>query len=198
VSHDLRNPLNVANGRLELAMQDCNSDHLAGVADAHERMETMIDELLRLAREGTIVEKLQPVQIGALSEQCWETVETGEATLRIETSQRIKADPGPCQEVLENLFRNAVEHGGTEVTITVGALADGFYLADDGRGIPADERAAVFERGYSTNETGTGLGLHIVQEIVHAHGWEIAVRGSESNGARFEITGVEFAESPRP
>lgn len=194
VSHDLRSPLSVAGGRLELAMQECTSEHLDTVANAHERMEILIDDLLRLAKQGATVEETQPVQLADVSEQCWAIVETGDATLRIETDQSIEADPARLQELLENLVRNAVEHVGTDVTITIGELPDGFYIADDGPGIPLDKQDDVFEIGYSTSESGTGLGLHIVQEIVHAHGWEITVRTDESDGTRFEITGAEIPD----
>lgn len=75
--------------------------------------------------------------------------------------------------------------------ITLGTLPDGFYFADDGVGIPADKRAAVFESGYSSSATGTGLGLNIVQQIVDAHGWQLTLRESESGGTRFDFIGVE-------
>jgi signal transduction histidine kinase len=52
----------------------------------------------------------------------------------------------------------------------------------------------VFEAGYSTNEDGTGFGLRIVEQVANAHGWEVAITESEQGGARFEITGVEFAD----
>jgi signal transduction histidine kinase len=74
----------------------------------------------------------------------------------------------------------------------VGTFDDGFYVADDGPGVPEADRESVFESGYSTDREGTGLGLTIVQEIAEAHGWEVSVTDSESGGARFEITGVEF------
>jgi signal transduction histidine kinase len=60
-------------------------------------------------------------------------------------------------------------------------------------GIPEADREAVFEHGYATNAEGTGYGLDIVAEIVEAHGWEVTLTESEGGGARFEITGVEFA-----
>jgi signal transduction histidine kinase len=95
--------------------------------------------------------------------------------------------------LFENLFRNAVNHGGGEVTVTIGEIADGFYVADDGAGIPDDERDDIFEAGYSTADGGTGFGLAIVKEVVEAHGWEIRVTDSEMGGARFEIIGIETA-----
>jgi signal transduction histidine kinase len=77
------------------------------------------------------------------------------------------------------------------VTVRVGDLGDGFYVADDGPGIPADRREDVFEPGYSTARDGTGFGLSIVRELADLHGWTVRATESESGGVRFEITGVE-------
>jgi signal transduction histidine kinase len=86
---------------------------------------------------------------------------------------------------------DSVEHGGPDVTITVGDLADGFYVTDDGPGIPEDDRELVFESGYSTASDGTGFGLSIVERLASAHGWEVRVTDAADGGARFEITGVD-------
>ena len=191
VSHDLRNPLNVAEGYLELFQEDPDSEHLDAVAKAHGRMGSLLDDLLELAREGADVSDLEPVQLAALCKDCWENVDTAEATLVVDSERTVQADRSRLAQLLENLARNAVEHGGDDVTITVGELADGFYVADNGKGIAADEREHVFEYGYSSQDEGTGFGLPIVEEIVEGHGWEIEVTESETGGARFEITGVE-------
>ena len=81
------------------------------------------------------------------------------------------------------------------MTVRIGDLPDdaGFYVADDGPGIPEADRETVFDAGHSTNEDGTGFGLSIVQGIVEAHGWDIRVTEGDDGGARFEITGVEYA-----
>ena len=114
-------------------------------------------------------------------------------------------DRGRLQEVFENLFRNSVEHGSTDeqaesdddgsaVTVRVGPLGgdeSGFFVEDDGPGIPPDERDSVFERGYTSAGTGTGLGLPLVEQIVGAHGWSVRAVESASGGARFEIAGME-------
>jgi len=92
--------------------------------------------------------------------------------------------------VFENLYRNAIEHGGDGVTIRVGTSNGGFFVEDTGPGIPADERDDVFESGYTTNEDGTGFGLAIVKRVVEAHGWEITVTEGSDGGARFEVSGT--------
>jgi PAS domain S-box-containing protein len=194
VSHDLQNPLNVAAGRLELADEECESDHLDAAARALDRMDELIADLLRLAREGERVNEIESVALADVVEECWHNVATGEAELVVETTRTIRADPGRLQHLLENLLRNAVEHGstdGTSVTITVGDIDGGFYVEDDGPGIPEAKRSRVFESGYSTSADGTGFGLAIVKEVAEAHEWSIRVTESADGGARFEITGVE-------
>jgi PAS domain S-box-containing protein len=195
VSHDLRNPINVAQGRTELARQACDSDHLAVVERSLDRMEQLITDLLLLARRGQTVGETERVDLEALATECWRTVETTDARLVVADPPppSIRADRSRVETVLENLFRNAVDHGGPEVTVTVGALEDGagFFVADDGPGIPPDDRSRVFETGYSTERSGTGFGLAIVEGIVEAHGWAITATDAADGGARFEVTGVD-------
>ena len=225
VSHDLRNPLNIAQSRTRLAREDCDTEHLDHVSRAHDRMASLIDDLLTLARSGEDVGELEAVDLAALAERCWANVPTADATLAVETAQSIRADRSRLRQLLQNLFSNSIEHGstgprsqapedsvehgstgnqtpsddatehgGADVTVTVGALDDGFYVEDDGPGIPAAERDTVFEAGYSTAEDGTGFGLRIVERVADAHGWTVDVTESEAGGARFEIRGVEFVD----
>ncbi|MFC7072757.1 histidine kinase N-terminal 7TM domain-containing protein [Halovenus rubra] len=196
VSHDLRNPLNVAQLRLDLAQTEAQSEneHLVAVEEAHERMESLIGDLLVLARQGDVIEEKGAVDVTTLAENTWQNISTAEATLVVETAQTIRADSPRLQELLENLFRNAVEHGGEEVVVTLGEMADGFYVADDGPGVSVEHRGDVFDSGYSSADDGTGFGLNIAQEIAGAHGWEICLTDSKSDGARFEITGVEVID----
>ena len=102
------------------------------------------------------------------------------------------ADPDRLVQVFENLLQNSVDHGGEGVTVRVGSLENGFYVEDDGPGVPEADRERMFEHGYTTRQDGMGYGLSIVRSIVDAHGWSIAVTESEDGGARFELTGVDF------
>ncbi|KAA9406403.1 PAS domain S-box protein [Haloarcula sp. CBA1131] len=223
VSHDLQGPLTVAQGHLELAQQAVTNDHLDSIDDAHERMQTLIDDILTLARDGREATTTEPVSLQTAASACWETIGTENGTLVTGTDSVVVADPRRLQRLLENLFRNCVAHGSepslsqmhensmeqgsvgspgqsdeivesdTGVTVTVGDIDDasGFYVADDGPGVPEDERDTVFEAGYSTAPEGTGFGLAIVADIAAVHGWDVSVTDSESGGARFEITGVD-------
>lgn len=192
VSHDLRNPLNVASGRLELVREDCESEHIDHIKQAHTRMGALIEDLLALARQGNRVSDTEPVDLDKLVGSCWHNVATAEATIKTNPIRPFDADRSLLQQLLENFFRNAVDHAGENVTVTIGELSDGFYVEDDGEGIPESEREAVFRSGYSTTEGGTGFGLSIVRRVAEAHGWDIRAIESSTGGARFEITGVEF------
>jgi PAS domain S-box-containing protein len=189
VSHDLRNPLNVIVGHVEAARLDHDEKHYEAIEEAAGRMEALIDNLLTLARQGQAVGETESVELAPLAEHAWTLVDTGEATLSVENLGTVPADGARLQELFENLFRNAVEHGPDDVEVRVGQLSGGLFVADDGPGIPPGERGRVFEHGYSTNDEGTGFGLSIVRNVVDAHGWDIAITESEDGGARFEITG---------
>jgi PAS domain S-box-containing protein len=219
VAHDLRNPLTIASGRQELlaADDDVPAEHVEPLGRALDRMDAIIADLLTLARRGDAVGEVERVDLSACAADAWTTVDTDAATLRRDDGLgSVRADRGRLQELFENLFRNAVEHGTTgeagaggsaatdaasrtgsddgtdadpSVTVRVGPLddADGFYVADDGPGIPESERGAVFEYGHSTTDDGTGIGLAVVDAVAGAHGWEIAVRDAADGGARFEV-----------
>ncbi len=201
VTHDLRNPLNVAKGRLELAKEEGEEEntpsHLAAVGRALDRMDAIIDDVLTLTwgDQDLGAEDLEHCDLARLVRESWEHVDGSDATLQIENGRVvISADPGRLQRLLENLFRNAVEHGGEGVTIWVGQLEDGFFLEDDGPGIPEEKREQVLEAGYSSEEEGTGLGLSIVETVAEAHGWTLSVTEGRAGGARFEITDVDVGD----
>ncbi|WP_207591238.1 ATP-binding protein [Halomontanus rarus] len=200
VAHDLRNPLNVARGYVELARQTDDVDRLEHAEDSLERMQRLIDDVLLLARQGNAALTVTPVSLRSTLEEAWTRVSSDEATLHVADDVRLEADRDRLLQLVENVFRNAVDHGGETVTVTVEALTDddgtavGFALEDDGPGIDPDEWETVFDSGYTTSENGTGFGLAIVEQIAEAHGWEIGVGEGADGGARFEIRGVTVVD----
>jgi PAS domain S-box-containing protein len=195
VSHDLRNPLQVAITRLDLLAEECDDDNVDAIERALSRIDNITEDVLWLARHGRDIGDVGAVALRELVRDAWAITADGAdgSALLFDGSQefgRIEADSDRLRQLLENLLGNAVEHGGPGVTVTVGTLEDGFYVADDGPGIPEGERDSIFEAGHSMTDQGTGFGLHIVQEIVDAHGWDIRVTDSADGGARFEVTGV--------
>ncbi|PGF16521.1 HTR-like protein [Natrinema sp. CBA1119] len=203
VSHDLRNPLNVAQGYLEVARESVDCASHDEIATAHERMETIIEEVLVLARAGQSIGDTERLHLEHLADRAWVNVDTAEATLSVAGDREIVADGDRVLHLFENLFRNAVEHGSTNpashtqqdavehggntVTVRVGTTPDGFFVEDDGPGIPLDERESVLEYGHTTSSSGSGFGLAIVSKIADGHGWAIQITESADGGARFEF-----------
>jgi PAS domain S-box-containing protein len=192
VSHDLRNPLNVAQGRVELA-RDASGDaaNLDAALDALDRMESIVERTLALAREGETVGDPERVDLAEVVADSWSTVDTADATLSVETEREVLADPDRLRNLFENLMRNAVDHAGSDVSIRVADLSDGFFVEDDGPGIDSAVADSLFEPGESGTAGNTGFGLAIVQEIATAHGWTVAATTGEDGGARFEVRGVD-------
>ncbi len=207
VSHDIRGPLNVAAGYLDQAEQTGSQAAFRSVRDAHNRIQAIVEDVLTLARQGRTIGETEPVALAEVARDARETVDADDLTLRAADDCWIEADPTKLRQLFENLFRNAAEHAGPSVAVTVGSIEPvptttrtnaaatrGFYVADDGPGIPEGERASVFDPGYSTDDDGTGFGLSIVEQIAEAHGWSVRVSEAHDGGARFEVVGVEFAD----
>jgi len=189
VSHDLRNPLQVADGRIELARQTGDEEHFDAVERSHDRMERLIDDLLALARQDEALD-VEQVDPAVVAQTAWEHVETVDARLVADVDGRsIAADTDRLSQVFENLFRNAIDHGSEDVTVTVEALPDeaGFAVVDDGPGFDDAEVESVFEDGYTTSRDGTGFGLSIVAEIADQHGWVVDAVDAADAGARIEV-----------
>ncbi|MFD1564932.1 ATP-binding protein [Haloarchaeobius amylolyticus] len=224
LSHDLRNPLSVALAEAYALERDDDGDR-SSLRSSLERMESIIDDALALVTIDEVAEtELATIPLATAAEDAWKHVYTESATLSVTGTVAIRADESLVSHLFENLFRNAVEHAGDDVTVTVGPLErsstdsagdtalGGFYVEDDGPGIPPERRERVFDSGYSadcseasesgaektesTREAGrnSGFGLAIVREVADAHGWSVSVTASRDGGARFEIRGVSMLE----
>lgn len=189
LAHDLRNPLNVAHGRIDLAVETGDDEHLEAAEQSLQRINRLIDDVLELARGGTADLERAPVTLQRVVSDAWANVDTHEATLVVNDDlPTVEGDADRLVRLFENVFRNAVEHAGADARVEVGVPSDGIiYIADDGPGIPPEKRDEVFEHGVSTDRGGTGLGLAIVGTIAEAHGWTVAVTESADGGARFEF-----------
>ncbi|WP_267642645.1 sensor histidine kinase [Haloarchaeobius amylolyticus] len=206
VAHDLKNPLGAVRGFLDLVEDTGDTQYVGDARNGLDRMERLIDELLALARDGRTVDEQSRVGLAEVARDAWETADTGDLSLVVQGDLTVVADESRLERLLENLFANAATHADGSTTVTVGALAagddgadedaqegdarDGFYVADDGPGIPEGEQETVFETGYTTAPRGTGFGLAIVERIADAHGWTAAVTTGAAGGARFEFAGV--------
>ena len=197
LSHDLTNPIAIARSWVEHAKETGETDRLDDAAAAIDRIEELTSSVEHYARTGQPIAEPDAVDLETVARDAWSVVETERADFEVEGTASLLADESRLWELLENVFRNAVVHGPPGVTVRVGPLdgeggtGGGFYVEDDGEGIPPDRRESVLEYGNSTESERSGYGLGIVAGIVEAHGWEIAVGESAEGGARFEFAGVE-------
>ena len=168
-----------------------DAENLDAALDALGRMESIVERTLALAREGHTVGDPEHVDLAAVADDSWSTVDTGSATLSVETDREVLADPDRLRNLFENLMRNAVDHVGEDVSIRVGDLPDGFFVEDDGPGVDPSVADSLFEPGESGTAGNTGFGLAIVEEIATAHGWSVAATSGRDGGARFEVRGVD-------
>lgn len=205
VAHDLRNPMNVALGRIDMARESGDVEGLDTASRAIHRMDRLVEDALSLAKEPE-VDDPAPVALGRLAAETWERQYAGEdATLnvRIDPDRAVRADRACLERLVDNLLGNAVEHGGEDVTVWLetvdvdpdeGLVEPGFAVSDDGAGIDADRRETVMEKGFTTSREGTGLGLAIVHDMAALHGWTVEVAESTAGGARFVVRGVEWTD----
>ncbi|WP_135306414.1 sensor histidine kinase [Haloarcula amylovorans] len=189
LAHELRNPVSIGQIYTHQLSETDNPQAVGYVAEAFDRIENTIDIMLVLARGQKALSEQQPVTLAGVAQDAWDEIETPEATLTVQTDLTIAADETYLRHLLRNLFENAVEHGGDDVTVTVDDLPTGFYVVDDGKGIPVDVRETIFERGYTTaaDDGGMGVGLTFVKTMADIYGWECSLTASTRGGARFEF-----------
>lgn len=202
VAHEIRNPLSSIKGLAKYFAERTppggEAYELAQVmAKEADRLNRVVSELLELVRPAHL--KWQPVDLNEVIGHSLQLV-SQDALSRAITLKftappglcRIQADPDRINQVLLNLYLNAIQAIGREGTITVAVseCADGrvkLSVADDGKGITPDEQQAIFTPYFTTKADGTGLGLAVVQNIVEQHGGTIHVNSTPGKGAVFTL-----------
>jgi signal transduction histidine kinase len=190
-SHELRNSLSVLEARLTLARETGKDEHFEHLDRAINRLDRLSEDIVIIATDSEITLNQGPVEIAILAEASWDAIRTPSSVLDVETDACILADSCRFRQLLENVMRNAVEHTGADTTVSIGDLGDGFYIEDDGPGIPESLKDTALEPGISGIGHGAGMGLPVVRKIAEAHEWDVTVTESADGGARFEFEGVE-------
>jgi signal transduction histidine kinase len=200
-SHELRAPLTVIRGHLELMdLEDDPRERAAIVSlltDEIDRMNRMVEDLLTLARaQRPDFLAVDEVDVGAWTEEVFRkasVLDAREWALGSTADLVVRADEQRLTQAVMQLAVNACQHNGADVRVEVGSLVRGsslvIYVEDDGPGIPDEDAERIFERFQRANTDlrSTGLGLSIVSAIADAHGGRARVRHGRSGGARFEI-----------
>jgi len=200
--HELRTPITVIRGHLELLGDDADErrETVATVTDELDRMTRIVDDLLLLARaEQPDFLRLEPVDVDvltrdlankvqALAERRWKVEATGYGVM--------VADRHRLTQAVINLVDNAVRNTAPGDEIAVGsAVSDGhvrLWVRDEGPGIPIHEQDRIFERsirldGGRRQGGSAGLGLAIVRTVVEAHGGQVVVDSPPGRGATFTV-----------
>ncbi len=207
VAHELRTPLAAVRAQLENlvdGVRPADDVALGEVLERIERLSTLLDDLLGLARAdagGELLDR-RPTPVAALVREAVEEVQAcrpdAVVTVAVDEDLTADLDPSRIRQVLVNLLDNATRHAGEDGRIEVAAVSDGrgtlvLDVADDGPGIPECERAAVFDRfrrgALTVAESptgGTGLGLAIARWAVTLHGGRIEVLPAHS-GCRIRV-----------
>jgi len=204
VSHDMRSPLTVVNGYLDILRRDLGEtqreDAIGNAQRGIKRMEGLLDDLLGATRAerafaptvmrstdfGELVSGIAS-SLGVSSEQ--------DVAVTVDEGVMILGDPARLEQAAANLIGNAIKHGPPAGTVRVSVHArDGravLAVEDEGTGVPAEDRERVFERGVrGTSAEGTpgmGLGLYIVRAIAEAHSGTVSVGDADGGGARFVL-----------
>jgi two-component system OmpR family sensor kinase len=197
--HELRTPITIVRGHLELLDEDPEQrrETLALVMDELDRMGRMVGELLELAKaEEPDFLAPEPVELGALTHELHAKASAlpGTWVLEHRGDGAIVADRHRLTQALMQLAENAVRHAGGEEPIAIGsAIAGGearIWIRDRGPGIDPDDQRHLFDRfarGVGGDRDGAGLGLAIVKAIAEGHGGRVEVYSQRGAGATFTI-----------
>lgn len=181
-AHELRTPIAILNARLALLPASAIKTRLAEDA---VRLSTLTGQLLDRQRLDQDRRAFAEVDLVALAQR----VVADLAPLAVAAGYEMSFDPdcerlavhgdaSALERALTNLVQNAIDHGGRRGTIAVRVMHEGWIeVADEGEGIPADERERIFEPFHRlrADGRGTGLGLNLVREILRLHGGRVSV-----------------------
>jgi PAS domain S-box-containing protein len=209
VSHDLRAPLRAMDGFSEAVLEDCGpllpaegQRHLQSIRSNAQRMGRLIDDLLAFSRLGRQPLNKVAVQTGALVRAVLASLDVGlqgpRLTIHLGELPQCEGDPALLEQVWVNLLSNALkytgkrEHASVEIGCTERGGERTFFVRDNGAGFDmryATKLFGVFQRFHRAEEfTGTGVGLAIVQRIVHRHGGRVWAESEPERGATFFFT----------
>ena len=206
LAHETRNPLNIIRGQAQMISRQPDA-----TPDVREKSKTIVDETDKVTAQLTeFINYSRPREVRrtrvALAAAGNEIVRTlghdlEEKKLRVEVTGdplAIEADEQLLRQVLFNLLINAIqaveENGKIQILVQRASPTEAVLeVRDDGPGVPLENRQEIFKPYFTTHQKGTGLGLAVVQQIVLAHGWEIACAGNEPRGAVFRITHLKIA-----
>ena len=206
LAHETRNPLNIIRGQAQMLARAAGAP-----PDAQEKSRIIIGETDKVTAQLTeFINYSRPREVrrtkvspAAIASEVVRTLgfDIEEKKLRIEVGGEplmVEADEQLLRQVLFNLLINAIqavgENGKIQFTISRAEKNEAVMeVRDDGPGVTAANRSEIFKPYFTTHQKGTGLGLAVVQQIVHAHGWDIECLTNSPRGAVFRISHLKIA-----
>ncbi len=200
--HELRTPITIVRGHLELMGDDPDeqAETMALVMDELDRMSRFVDDLVVLAKaEQSDFLQLETVDIGALTEELFAKAKAlGNRNWQLDAvgKGRIVADRQRITQAMMNLAQNGVQHTASDDSIAIGSAITGnkvrFWVRDTGEGITPIDQQRIFERfaraaNSRRRSEGAGLGLSIVKAIAEAHGGQVYVNSQLGTGSTFAV-----------
>jgi signal transduction histidine kinase len=205
LAHETRNPLNIIRGQAQMLSRLPNTP-----PDVREKSQTIVDETDKVTAQLTEfinysrpreVRRTRVVLTGAAGEVVHTlALDIEEKKVHVEVVGEplaVEADEQLLRQVLFNLLLNAIQaveaNGHIQIAVQRnGSLEAILEVRDDGPGVLEENRREIFKPYFTTHQKGTGLGLAVVQQIVQAHGWEIACYDNAPRGASFRITHLKI------
>jgi signal transduction histidine kinase len=205
LAHETRNPLNVVRGLAQLIVEEADDPdatrHRADrTIEEVDRINSRLNEFIDYSRPRE--PQLEPVRLDTLVADVARTLDPDREEKDIELSlavlaRPVEADPALLRQVIFNLLLNAYQALPGQGRVIVRAVEDdeGIQLSvsDNGTGIAPEHRESVFRAYFTLNESGSGLGLAVVRQIVLQHHWDIECGDAAEGGAEFRITGIRPA-----
>lgn len=189
MNHDIPNHITIINGGIYKIKEDY-PEEAKRIENGCERIMDLLKDLKKIGETKELNKRSNNIQkiISKISIE-------NESKLDIKDDFNIEADTKEIKRLFENLIWNAVQHNENKVKIKIGLLENkkGFFVEDNGSGI--DELEEVFNIGYSTKSSHTGLGLSFVKSVANQHGWDYSVKEGEEGGARFEFNNVNITKN---
>lgn len=208
LAHETKNPLNIIRGLAQMiskqqqAPEDLRA-HSRNIVDEVDRVTAQLNEFINFSRPREV--RRATVALGSVVAEVVRALghDLEEKAIRLQVQEAlptIEADEQLLRQALFNLLLNAIQavdrDGEIQVTaVRLGAEEAALEIRDNGPGVPPEHRGDIFKPYFTTNAKGTGLGLAVVQQIVTAHGWEIACLANEPRGAAFRLSHLRLAGS---
>jgi signal transduction histidine kinase len=206
LAHETRNPLNIIRGIAHMISKESNAapeirTKTREIIDEADKVAAQLNEFINYSRPREVRRTVLP--LGSVVNEVVRTLnydlEEKKINLQVQGEQlNIQADEQLLRQALFNLLLNAIQavNGAAEIQIVAhktNASEAFLEVRDNGPGVPPDRRSEIFKPYFTTQKTGTGLGLAVVQQIVLAHGWDIQCLSNEPKGAIFRISHLKLA-----